>query len=375
MKRLLVFATLSTLLFACGGTELIEKTEYYYNENGHPAEKMAEYTVITSMDEEGFEIELRHGLYKAYYQSGEIREKANFEYGNIVGTATTYHSNGQVAEVSNWEDGQYHGIIQYYFENGRIQEEYVYTQGRLNGTQKNYYENGKLKKEAFYKDDLLWNIIANYDSTGKKLDSLTLVNGEGVMNDYYANGQLAGKVHMAAGDFHGPFMTFYENGQPQVVTHYKKGKKHGDYKSFYEDGTLMREATFYQDINSGPNKLYNEAGLLVWLTPFKAPPFDRSDSLLLGLGSYDHGDGISGIVDPMGTLKGIRQGMERTYHNNGKLKSEALYINDEVDSIYMQYDINGKLIVPKQAKNTTQSGKVDTAQQAGDKNLEKLMAK
>lgn len=375
MYKLLPWLILATLLSACGGNKQSELvTEYYYDQYGRSEGKKAQYMAIPGKDDLGFETETRHGSYKAFYRTGELREKAEYKEGNLLGTATTFYKDGQVAEVSNWKDGQFHGIYKYYAPNGTLVEDYVYENGALNGTAKSYFENGQLKKEIIYKDDLLWNSIANYDSAGNKLDSLSIVNGDGLLNEYYPNGQLAGKTTVVAGDFNGPFEVYHENGKPQIITNYLAGKKHGTYQSFFESGQLETHTNFHHDINIGVNKLYSRDGVLIWETEFKGPPFDRKDSVELNLISYGNSGAIGSLVsglDPMGTLRGIRHGMDRQYHSNGKLKSEALYLNNEIDSIFRQYDWEGKLI-PQEVKRPVTPVPVDSAQLAREKELLEL---
>jgi len=351
MNRILILISVAITLHSCDGGnsdnhELISKTDYYHAENGRQMVKKSEYSVILEIDETGKEIEVKHGAYKEFYESGRLMKEANYKHNELEGSSKTYFENGQVAEISNWVNGQYQGVYKYYFENGKIQEEFKYINGLLNGNCKTYYDNGNLKKEINYKDDLLWESIANYDSIGNKLDSLTIVNGEGQLYEYYPNGRLAGKAKVVTGLLNGSFEAFSQNGKLRMKMAYLDGQKHGDLIVFHENGGIAKQSTFYKDINIGHDKSYNDKGVLIWETSYKSPPFNKTDSIELNSLKYSSIGGLMEFInslDPMGMFNGLKNGMEKYYYDNGHIKSEAYFRNNIQDSIYREYYPNGKI--------------------------------
>lgn len=351
MKRILTLIIVVAILHSCGSRnlgnyEFISRTDYYYDANGRQGAKKADYFVLFEIDKAEQESEEKHGSYREYYESGELKQEANYKRNELEGLSKTYYENGQVAEISNWVNDQYQGVYKYYFENGGIQQELKYVNDLLNGPCKVYYDNGNLKNEINYKDDLLWELIANYDSSGNKLDSLTIVNGNGQLHEYYPNGQLETKARVVTGLLNGSFEFFSQDGKLRMKTTYLEGQKHGDLKNFHENGEIAQQSFFYKDINTGHQKYYNDKGVLIGETIYKSPPFNKTDSIELNLGKYEETEGLMGLVNSLfsgGIFNGIKNGPEKRYYDSGQLKSEAYFRNNIQDSLYREYYLNGKI--------------------------------
>ena len=121
--------------------------------------KDGEFVRVTrEYSEEGvLEIEaFNDGSYREYYKNGNIKDeiikdKRNFK----IYTIKTYYENGKVdskqvywgAKLLDKNKKPFNGVYKYYYQNGNIRKEETYKNGKMNGPLKEYYKNGNLKFE------------------------------------------------------------------------------------------------------------------------------------------------------------------------------------------------------------------------------------
>ncbi|PCI98117.1 MAG: hypothetical protein COB15_06370 [Flavobacteriales bacterium] len=349
MKKTLLLITIIILIYSCSNEESkredsLSRIIYYFDENGKQTSKKADYLIILETDSIGKEIELKNGIYKEYYLSGKPMQILNYRKDKLEGRATTYYENGQISEISNWSADEYDGEYKYHLENGTIQQEFNYNKGLLNGPCKTYYPKGNIKTDILYKNNLPWELIANYDSTGIKLDSLTIINGQGRFCEYQPNGELSMQVELVNGLFNGSLQMFDKTIIRMKIA-YQNGKKNGDFYGFHENGTIAHHAIFLMDIKIGIETRHNNKGILISLKNYKSPPFNKADSLELQVGEYNNTLGnLINSLDPMGLFNhGIQIGSDNDYYDNGNLKSASYFSNNIQDSIYRTYYVNGNI--------------------------------
>jgi MORN repeat variant len=73
----------------------------------------------------------KHGLFKRWYDNGQIRYDHNYFNGEYHGIFRTWHENGQIWYENNYEHGERHGIHIGWYDNGQIWYENNYFKGRL----------------------------------------------------------------------------------------------------------------------------------------------------------------------------------------------------------------------------------------------------
>ncbi|XAH21484.1 hypothetical protein AAFF27_15815 [Xylophilus sp. GW821-FHT01B05] len=61
---------------------------------------------------------IRHGLFRAYHESGLLASEGNYEHGKEHGAWRDYHPNGQVAAEGAYANGVESGAWQYWSANG-----------------------------------------------------------------------------------------------------------------------------------------------------------------------------------------------------------------------------------------------------------------
>ncbi len=95
-----------------------------------------------------------NGLYRTYYQNGNLRMEVYSQNGLPNGLGKFYDEEGNLVYQGTFKDGQMDGTILQYYPDGTVHNEMNYKQGIIDGTQKVYdskaeqtaeitYENGK----------------------------------------------------------------------------------------------------------------------------------------------------------------------------------------------------------------------------------------
>jgi len=119
--------------------------------------------------------------------------------------------------------------------------------------------------------------------------------------------------------------TYYENGNLKSKVFYKNGKREGAALEYYENGNVEAIKSFKADKLDGISNWYYEDGGELWEGRFKE----------------------GRILDKNGKLK---QGVVKSYHKNGNLRSEYYSIDGLFEGTAKYYSKDGKLIEVKQYK-------------------------
>lgn len=119
-----------------------------------------------------------NGIWRTYYESGNLFVSANYQYGMLNGTAYFYRdSPGQklVAEA-NYDADNLEGWYIEYYNNGNIKAKINYEDGERNGDCTYYYENGKMRYQCKYKKGKRTGKATVYNDKGKKIGRLDADN-------------------------------------------------------------------------------------------------------------------------------------------------------------------------------------------------------
>lgn len=105
------------------------------------------------------------GLYKEWYENGNLGKKSAYIDGELNGKTTKWRENGDLMSEGNYLDDKRHGAYRSYYENGQIRTNNNYKNGLQHGPQKKWYENGQLFKFANYSEGTLLDYRA-WDENG-----------------------------------------------------------------------------------------------------------------------------------------------------------------------------------------------------------------
>lgn len=315
------------------------------------------------------------GIKKEYYENGTLHHEISYKHGKENGIAKTYYQNGKLSIESEYKDGKQNGIRKEYYENGNLATVAEMKDGKADGITKFYHENGKLKTESEYKDDKITG-LKYYDEQGRLVSKTEYMNDEqngriikydeqgniegifefkdgkitGIGKMYYASGQLMSEAEYKDKLPNGLFKQYYENGNLEVEANFINGKRNGIIKEYYENGKLKSSADLIDD--NGMVTLYDEKGNIIGK---KKMMCDVNGCKIMDVASSESKAASITKNNTKKAVSTIKNGVQKEYYENGKLKSEIEYKNNkkhgtakyynEVGGLYMEEDWdNGKII-------------------------------
>jgi len=158
---------------------------------------------------------LRQGLWKEFYETGELRSEGHYRNSTLTG---------------NWN---------FYFQDKRVEITGSYNnKGEKIGEWIWYYSDGQPMIIENWEAGLLQGDYVEYDETGKEL-----------AKGMYEYGEKDG-------------FWSYKNGAATEKGTYYDGKRHGIWKQWFGDGTLASEIEYDQDLRSGKAVTYWENGIV-----------------------------------------------------------------------------------------------------------------
>ncbi|MBQ9035494.1 MAG: hypothetical protein IJ099_06010 [Alphaproteobacteria bacterium] len=137
MKIGYVFALSAILLASCGESERSE----IYNENNTGVIN----GVVYNINEKPI-----NGLYRTYYQNGNLRMEVYSKNGLPNGAGKFYDDSGNLLYQGTFADGLLEGTLYQYYPEGSVHNEMNYEKGILHGTQKVYNEESEQTVEILY---------------------------------------------------------------------------------------------------------------------------------------------------------------------------------------------------------------------------------
>lgn len=271
---------------------------------------------------------IAHGEYNSFYESGANYIRFNYVNGLIEGDWIAYHESGAIEQTVEWVNGKKEGLLKDY----KIS-------GKLNFVQK--YENGlKVSDESFYESEKTKNIWSYKDG---KLN--------GTSKGFYESGELRSVGNYLNGQLNGESYVFFKNGREAEIMKHNNDKltymhvkdKFGN--TIYESNSVNVDASIYQpqkgeleikDINDADNAII----FMYEGEPFNSPMEVIKVAIEDGIAQYviwknrktKHNSG-----------KIIFEGIAKYYYDNGQIKSEINYSNDEKNGEEVFYNRYGNI--------------------------------
>ena len=210
------------------------------------------------------------------------------------------------------EEEQKDGFVQFFYPNGQVSSEGTMRNGKPDGYWRTYYVTGVTKSEGKRTNYLL-------DST---------------WNFYNQAGELTRQINYQIGEKSGYSIRYsYDNplrpGQPTVIARelYVNGKKEGNSYYYYPTGEL-REIVLYRDgKKQGLAREFSRDSTLITV-------MDYNDNYLVNRERINRTD-----------AQGRKQGTFREYFENGRIKKEVNYLDDQMHGYYREFEGSGELLV------------------------------
>jgi antitoxin component YwqK of YwqJK toxin-antitoxin module len=313
-----------------------------------------------------------------YFDNGNKSSEGKMVNGKPEGYWKAYHENGNIKSEGNRKNGLIDGLWKFYSDKGILTSEISFVENKKNGVSKTYNLEGFLVLQEQYKN-------------GAK---------NGYEYRFYNNGKIKSSVKYLEGRKNGLYYEFDKNETVNTIKEYKKGKllktevinrknkfgkKQGLYRGFYYcknpcDKDLIRkwEGRFENGLKNGYFREYDEKGDLISTVKYlkgeivtdennvtletKKEYFDNGkvkseanfvdgkqhgmfrnydeDGNVLSGGVFNNGVKLGeGIPDKAG----VKQGFWKEYYTTGELRSEGKYIDGERVDVWKFYHKNGKI--------------------------------
>ncbi len=187
----------------------------------------------------------RHGFWRAYYNNGRLKYRAEFSHGRAVGRTTRYSGGGQVVSVMDYGSDGHTCQVVIYDEMGRVEGRGGYYDRRKDGKWE-YFSGRRLIREEGWRRGLKHGRFVEYQDNGHKGSVGSWSNGEmdGLQEQYYGNGALRMRWKMVRGVEQGPSVTYYPNGAVRLRGQFRDGKRDGIWRFYTPRGKVEREQEY-----------------------------------------------------------------------------------------------------------------------------------
>ena len=189
------------------------------------------------------------------------------------------------------------------YDNGAKSSEGTMRDGKADGYWKNYYKNGNLKIEGNRKNFQLDSVWKFYSERGKITKAVNYLEGKknGYTLTYDTNQRVIYKEKYVNDIKQGNSLSYYPSGKTKQLTPYVKGKPDGYAYEYSEDSVIISILKYQGGILASNEKL------------------NRTDEF------------------------GNKQGVYKSFYNDGKLKEEKKYKDNVIDGYVKTYDTKGNL--------------------------------
>lgn len=221
-----------------------------------------------------------------------------------------------------------------YYRNGQLEKIKRTKNGKLHGKQVEYFENGKLKSLKEFKDGVSDGKFETYSDKGQLLTSFPMKKGlkSGTHLEFNAQGQLSKTARykiindsLPKSVLDGKFEDYDYNGNIKNSGKYKEGKKVGLWQN-YTSGVLQSAGVYEKDIQVGKHFTYYPSSVLKTEIDYMMP-----DSASINLktpwfhGVYREYNEKGQLIKSGEYTRNKKSGTWLSYHNNGKLKEQSRY--------------------------------------------------
>lgn len=307
-----------------------------------------------------------------YYNTGEKEIEFNYVNNKIEGLHKTFYKSGKLKIVKNYEKGILQGEYNSFYESGANRIKFNYINGNIEGDWVSYHETGEVKQTVKYVKDKKEGLLKDYKISGELNFVMKYENGIKVSEEsFYESGKTKNIWSYKEGKLNGTSKGFYESGELRSVGNYINGELNGKSFTFFRNGNEAEVAIYKNgeliDINVKDkfgNLIYKSNSVNVDVQVYQ-PQKGEED-----IDSIDNADNVFGILCEGKLLDsrcrkfyvaiedGIAQYLIREwttdennkydgpvieYYDNGQVKKEINYSNDEKNGEEVFYDQYGNI--------------------------------
>ena len=201
------------------------------------------------------------------------------------------------------------GYQQFKYPNGVVSSEGIIKNGKPDGFWKSYYVTGIIKSEGKRRSYLLDSIWVFYDQAGDTLEKISYQLGK--KNGYYYKYQ--------KDPIDGLFIVSREL--------YAGDLKEGVAEIYYPEGKIRQTIPYFHGKKDGLSREYDRNGNVITLLEY-------NNDFMISREKINYTDNA-----------GLKQGKWLDFYNNGNIKAEKNFLDDQLHGYYKEYSERGKLIV------------------------------
>ena len=219
---------------------------------------------------------------------------------------------GLSAQTTGQENDSDSSFVQIFYPNGQVSSEGTMKGGQPDGSWRTYYVSGVIK------------------SDGKRTNYLL----DSIWNFYNQSAELVQSISYSIGEKNGFSIRYrYDNpinpGQATMVLKelYVNGKREGNSFYYHTSGELKQMIYFKNNRKQGMARQFSPDSILITVLEY-------NDNYLVNHERVNRKDN-----------QGRKQGKFREYYENGRMKTEENYLDDQLHGYYREFNGMGELVM------------------------------
>lgn len=214
-------------------------------------------TVFNQTDANG----LKQGYWKKAYPNGKLMYKGFFKDNKPVGEMRRYFESGALRAILYYNNTGEHVRAREFYQSGKIAAEGNYINSRRDSTWVYYsFYSGSVTSRESYCKDVRDGLMINYYPNGDVSEKIEWKNGKksGIWEQYFMGNVLRLKTGYIDNKLQGDFIVYYANGKPYVHGKYLNDLREGKWIVYKEDGSTARELDYKLGKSADEEKLEKE---------------------------------------------------------------------------------------------------------------------
>lgn len=277
---------------------------------------------------------LKTGLWKDFYENGNVKTECSFWDGKKNGFYKEYSEEGNLVKIEKYQNDEKqenapelksYDLKYDYYPNGKVKVEGSYYNNKAEGVRREYTPEGKIEKSYVFKNGVMIG-IGIVDENGWK---------QGAWKEYYDDGSLKQEGSYFNTKKSGLWKFYFQGNNSiveQIGTYDNKGNPIGEWKWFYESGNIHRIENYENGMLNGLMEEKTDSGLVITRGIY----LDGQED---GEWYYQ----IEGYREEGKYADGRRTGIWKHYYDNGNLAFEGNFEDGQPDGIHKFYWENANL--------------------------------